>query len=168
MRSHLGLSFFQRRANSGMLRSIALTVALATGLVLLLSAPASIMAAPAPPILSAPSDGAQVNSPVVLSWGAPAGAVAYDVYISVQTDPEFINLVDSATDLRVPSYQTIALAPGTYIWYVEAFDSVLDSMPSSVSSFVVVLGPVSTPIVTPTPIETPTPNSKLFLPEIAR
>ena len=43
MRSHLGLSFFQRRANAGMLRSIALTVALATGLALLLSAPAPVI-----------------------------------------------------------------------------------------------------------------------------
>ena len=81
--------------------------------------------------LQAPAEGAQVSSPVALSWGAVANAVAYRVWISIDGDAP-VNVIRTAT-----TSATVSLPSGTMRWYVEALRGSCDPVLSETRSFVV-------------------------------
>ena len=106
-------------------------------LALCLLAAASAQAAPRAPALSAPADGAGVQSPPALTWGSVKGAVQYQ--IEVAADPNFGSIVDNGRQ-RVRSTAAsldTTLADGEYFWRVRAIDDDRDAGKwSSVRSFV--------------------------------
>ncbi|HEY0144377.1 MAG TPA: hypothetical protein VGF48_26070 [Thermoanaerobaculia bacterium] len=84
--------------------------------------------------LQSPADGAQVSSPVALSWSAVPNAAAYRVWISIDGDAP-VNVIRTAA-----TSATVNLPSGTMRWYVEALRGQCDPVLSETRTFVVGAG----------------------------
>jgi hypothetical protein len=83
----------------------------------------TIAAAPLPPVLSSPPDGAvnQLLTPVLI-WSSPAGAVSYRVQLSLRSD--FSTTIVDDSSITIPSRSVGPLAYSTvYYWRVDAKNS---------------------------------------------
>ncbi len=82
----------------------------------------TVVAAPAPPLLSAPASGS-ANQPVnlTLSWAAGSGAAPASYSIQVSTSAAFATTLFSQTGITTTSVAPSGLANGvTYYWWVNA------------------------------------------------
>jgi fibronectin type III domain protein/WD40 repeat protein len=78
--------------------------------------------APAPPVLSAPADGATVTTArPTFTWGGVTGANTYRIQIG--TDPGFGSVVIDAQTASASYTATTSLLSGTYYWQVSAGDA---------------------------------------------
>ena len=82
-----------------------------------------------PPVLSAPINGAQTQSPVTFTWNAASGAFLYRVWVSVSGGPFEDVGVTNANQLQS------AVPGGDVQWYVETFFSGCPSVNSANASF---------------------------------
>ncbi|MFN2240443.1 MAG: hypothetical protein ABR524_13730, partial [Thermoanaerobaculia bacterium] len=96
----------------------------------------------APPLLSSPGDGAEVQSvPVTLEWRGAAGADGYVVWI--QKDPDAPHRV--ALTRRTEA--ELELPNGDYRWRVDALVSGCDPIPSEFADFRVETCELSKPVL---------------------
>src|SRR5207244_4023586 len=83
--------------------------------------------AAAPPSALSPVNNATVATPVLLSWDAVSGAIAYNVVITAASGP-----VITATALGAAA--SVMLQPGRYSWYVEAIFAACPTLRSAATN----------------------------------
>jgi hypothetical protein len=76
----------------------------------------TIVAAPPPPVLVSPVDGATNQPiPVTLDWNVSPGAASYQVQVS--TDASFTQIIEDTSGLTVDTYMVSGLANSTRYWW---------------------------------------------------
>jgi hypothetical protein len=104
-------------------------------------------AAPAAPVLTAPTDGATVTANPVLAWDALPDAVRYEVQVA--TDPSFapagvIRFQQTTANTRATPPSDLAV--GTYYWRVRGIDAASAAGPYTTRSFQKVAADSPTPL----------------------
>ncbi len=102
------------------------------------------------PIAISPIGPAPLTSPADFSWSAPEGATRYELYVHRATQPPA--LVASTTQ---PQANDIALAAGSYLWFVRAFFDGCSPLDSGEEPVTIVAPPPACAVLVPPVISAP-------------